>query len=1157
MVTVKGFFKNPVVAFLSSLKLSAFLMAVAAFASAKGTFIESAVGRDGAYALVYDAWWFEAVLGLLSISLVLLFIKRWPYRPRQFGFMLVHISIVVILVSAGITRWFGYEGTMSIREGGSSDFLFSNKKQVTVASDGQSAGFEVRLWQPGTTGLKHKVTLGGQPYTLAVAEFWPHFTEEWKAAPGGPAALQFGLRQGGQMSEQTLLQGERTNIGDIEARFLDGAFTGSVSTARYGELRVRLNGETCSIPVQPANNATVTCGGHKLQITEFQSKFTVGGASDPDGPMANPMIRVAVTTPDGRHGERILFAFHPDFSMGHGGGEDPFADLDMVYQVSTGIEFAKGGATGVQGRATFPLTTMDMESQEEGQVPAGTTFDVRKNVLYRNTENGFGVVPVATFDSVVKTPALSTSRNDPPAARVVLRDAGGTELASAVCIEQDRPVPVQAGGRTFELSYGPRIVKVPYTVTLDDFVLQTYPGSDNPATYESYVSLDDPALGIKGKKAHIFMNHPLTHRGSKHFQSSYDRDRQGTVLSVNHDPGKMPTYFGYALISLGFLLIMIKGLLWPAGGRKGSKAAAVAGVGLLAALALTAPGRAAAQDQGTADEHAGHNHPVSAGFVALSDPAREAASRLIIQDYNGRMKPLDTLAREMVMKVAKRTKFEGRQPVDQYLSWALDAGYWWDKPLIKVKNPGLKKLLGVGEGVTHVSAASLFDAQGQYKLADAVEEASRTPDRERSKTQRQLLTFNEQFELLYMTFQGSTLRLFPIPNDANHTWQGLRETLPKLDPAQTQQYQAAFEGLNRGVLTGDNGAMMSAISAIDALQHQYGATVIPSDGRLKAEIFYNRAHLFSWMMIPLLMTFGVLMLVYIWNLFRNHNQRLSFRNPFYAAGVAMYCIAFVGMVAAYIMRWVASGRAPLSNGHESLLFISIAVALSGLIFEFVFRLAVPAALGGLLTTVILGVSMLSTFDPAIGPLVPVLVSYWLNIHVTIITASYGFLGLSALIGMLTLFLLMAKREGRLELREAIGTLDNLNKHVVIAGLGLLSIGTLLGGVWANESWGRYWGWDPKETWALITILVYAVVLHFRWMPMMRSVWVNAAASTAAICSVVMTYFGVNYFLSGLHSYAAGDPMSVPAWVYIGVGFMLALITIAGLIDRNRRWERAS
>ena len=261
MVTVKGFFKNPVIAFLSSLKLSAFLMAVVAFASAKGTFIESAVGRDGAYDLVYDAFWFEAVLALLCISLGLLFFRRWPYRPRQYGFMLVHVSIVLILVSAAITRYFGYEGIMSIREGASSDFIYSNHKHVTATSDGQSADMKVRLWQAGTNNHKQKITLGGQEYTLAVTEYFPHFTEAWTAAPGGPAALQYGVLVEGQMSDGMLIEGDRAMIGQAEARFLTTPFGDAMATSRYGDLRLRIGGETCAFPVQPEGNPLLTCAG--------------------------------------------------------------------------------------------------------------------------------------------------------------------------------------------------------------------------------------------------------------------------------------------------------------------------------------------------------------------------------------------------------------------------------------------------------------------------------------------------------------------------------------------------------------------------------------------------------------------------------------------------------------------------------------------------------------------------------------------------------------------------------------------------------------------------------------------------------------------------------------------------------------------------------
>jgi cytochrome c-type biogenesis protein CcsB len=259
----------------------------------------------------------------------------------------------------------------------------------------------------------------------------------------------------------------------------------------------------------------------------------------------------------------------------------------------------------------------------------------------------------------------------------------------------------------------------------------------------------------------------------------------------------------------------------------------------------------------------------------------------------------------------------------------------------------------------------------------------------------------------------------------------------------------------------------------------------------------------------------------------------------FVAGFALHTYGFV-------LRWIASGRAPLSNGHESLLWVALAVALAGLLFELGSRTAAAGALGALLTAVVLGVSMMGTFDPAIGPLVPVLASYWLNIHVTIITASYGFLGLCCLLGLLTLVLYVSTWRGGPSptVTTAIAKLDRLNVDVMIAGLGLLSVGTLLGGVWANESWGRYWGWDPKETWALVSILVYAAILHFRWIPRLNNAFVQATGSFLAIWAIIMTYFGVNYLLVGLHSYAAGEAVTIPLWVTISFTGSVAFCILA-------------
>ncbi len=1160
---MKSLWKNPVIAFLSSLKLSAALMVLVAISSAKATFLESDYGREAAYDLVYAARWFEGLLILLTISLILLFFKRWPYRQRQWGFALVHVAMIVILVGAGVTRYFGYEGIMAIREGESVDYIYSDKAHLQAAIGQETGSFPVRLWKPGENSVWGSVAIGGEAYELGATGYWPRYAEGYQEGPGGVPALEFAVTRDGDITSDTLPLGRSTTINGVEVRFLSGDFTGEMSNSPRGDLRLHIADQTCTFPVALPGGEPFRCGDYSFEVVEFTTSFRVGADPVLDGPLTNPMVKVRITGPDGASGERMLFALHPDFSMGHSGNSAQFEDLDMLYQVSMGLELSSGGETGIRGRASFPLQTMDMESELRGEIPAGQVFPVRESMLYLNDGSDFSFVAVDVMQSAVLGPVQTEDQNARPAARMVIRDGQGNQAEAIV--RKDTPGEVvDLGGKSVRLTFAPVIVKLPYSVHLDDFVLQTYPGSDNPATYESYVSLSDPDKGIQGEKVHVYMNHPMVHRGSKHFQSSYDPDRKGTVLSVNHDPGKLPTYIGYSLISLGFLLILFKEVsvllkdLMAVDKHKGKETAVkslLVALMAAAALGLAAPSALAqAHDPNDGQDHTGHNHgPATTGFVTLSDPAREAASRLIIQDFRGRMKPLDTLARETVMKVAKRSKYEGREPVDQYLSWSLNPNHWWDKPLIGVRYPGVKDVLGVDHSVKNVSAASLFDSQGRYKLAALVEEAHRTPDRDRTKTQRQLISFDERFQILYMTFQGSMLKLFPIPGDPNHKWDTFDKVESRLDPEQAMAYSAAYDALAGGVQGGDNGMITGAVAKIHDLQARYGAQVIPSRMRIDSELTYNRSHIFSWMMVPLLCASFVLMVVFFWRLFRGSTLQASFRNPFYSLGVALYTFAFAGMIYAYVLRWVASGRAPLSNGHESLLFISLAAALAGLLCEFAFRLSAPGSLGSLLTVVILGVSMLSTFDPAIGPLVPVLVSYWLNIHVTIITASYGFLGLSALLGALVLILIMFKSAKKENLHEAVKILDRINRFVLVAGLGLLTVGTLLGGVWANESWGRYWGWDAKETWSLITILVYAVVLHFRWIPATRSIWLNSAGSLAAVSSVVMTYFGVNYFLSGLHSYAQGDAAKVPDWVYIFAGVIIAMIALSGYINRSRPW----
>ena len=589
------------------------------------------------------------------------------------------------------------------------------------------------------------------------------------------------------------------------------------------------------------------------------------------------------------------------------------------------------------------------------------------------------------------------------------------------------------------------------------------------------------------------------------------------------------------------------------------------GVSIFMAIMASSLGAAAAQESAAetapaADEHAGHAHtpPALPELNFLSADSRAALQRLSVQDYQGRMKPLDTLSREMVVKITKRSSFQGWEPMDLIFSWMVSPRYWFDQPIIAVRNPGLKELLGVSPETTHVSPASLLGDGGRYQLGEAVETALRTADRDRSKVQRKLLSFDERTNIIFMNFQRGNLRIYPIPGDENNSW----ATLEKLRTAIgdggiftdfARADHALFDALNKN----DGGEIQSAAALIARLQRSHGGEVVVSPLAMKAELSLNKGRYFMRIILPYFLAWILMLAAYILNLVKRRGRPFSLRHPLYLIGSLVYWATMAVHATAFAMRWVASGRAPLSNGYESLIWISLMVALAGLLFELKDRRALISSLGSLLTAVVLSVSLLSTFDPAIGPLVPVLASYWLNIHVTVITSSYGFLGLSALMAITILVLYLFKGPGRTAIQEAIGSLHRMHWFVVVTGLGLLSVGTLLGGVWANESWGRYWGWDAKETWSLVTILVYAAVSHFRYIEGLNGPWANATASFLAISSVIMTYFGVNYFLAGLHSYAAGEAAQVPGWVNIAVLIALALILVSGIVHHKRRWEIAA
>ncbi|MDR0385821.1 MAG: cytochrome c biogenesis protein CcsA, partial [Prevotellaceae bacterium] len=334
------------------------------------------------------------------------------------------------------------------------------------------------------------------------------------------------------------------------------------------------------------------------------------------------------------------------------------------------------------------------------------------------------------------------------------------------------------------------------------------------------------------------------------------------------------------------------------------------------------------------------------------------------------------------------------------------------------------------------------------------------------------------------------------------------------------------------------------LNLIATYQQKQNNTVDINPKRLATEIRYNKLEFFRWSKIGYLSLGGLMLVFAFLQLFRRRKWQTGIMLAFGTGIMAVFAYHTFGMG----MRWYIAGRAPWSNSYETMVYVSWAMLLAGVIF--VRRSAIAFALASLFAGIVLFVSGLNWMDPEINPLVPVLKSPWLMFHVAVIVAAYGFMGISCLIG-LTNLAIMSLHAGNSRIADRIRELSIINEMSLIIGLALMTTGTFLGAVWANVSWGRYWGWDAKETWALATVIVYAIVLHLRLIKRCNSIWLFNLASIIAFASVLMTYFGVNYFLSGMHSYGqTGATGNLFAYLLL-VAAIIALLAFAS----HKKWKK--
>ncbi|MFV0541782.1 MAG: cytochrome c biogenesis protein CcsA [Aestuariibaculum sp.] len=693
---------------------------------------------------------------------------------------------------------------------------------------------------------------------------------------------------------------------------------------------------------------------------------------------------------------------------------------------------------------------------------------------------------------------------------------------------------VKIGGLDFAFKYGSKVLELPFSIKLNDFEAERYPGTEKGfSAFSSQVTVQDEQEGSFDYK--IYMNHILNHRGYRFFQSGFDPDEKGTILTVNHDYwGALFTYIGYFLLYFGLLAILfVKGSRF-ADLRRMLKKVKDKKTKWIAIIVLCF-GLNAFPQAHSHSENDGHNHnlptkvQVDSVLKANITPKAEADKfgHMVMQDLSGRMMPVNTFASELLRKISKQDTYEGFSANQVFLSMQESPLLWYNIPVIYLRpmeTDSLRTLIGVNKEDKYFSLSQFFNDNGSYKLAPYLEEAysMAVPN----GYQKKLKEADQRVNLLYNTIEGASLKIFPIPNDDNNKWISTSDYKFEHHKIKDSLYGNFIKNgfstylfsLNQAKKTGDFTQATTLLEAFKKTQHRYGDSVMLSDKKVKTEILYNKydvfKNLFSWYMYA----GSILFILLIVQIFKEKNKRLNIVITILKwIIVGLFLLHTIGLIA----RWYISGHAPWSDAYESMIYVAWATMLFGLIFGKKSDLTFAST--AFVTSIILMVAHWNWMDPAIANLQPVLNSYWLMIHVAVIVASYGPFTLGMILGLVALFLMIFTTEkNKKKLNLSIQELTIINEMALTVGLALLTIGNFLGGMWANESWGRYWGWDPKETWALISIMVYAFVIHMRLVPGLRGRWIYNLMSIIAFGSIMMTYFGVNFYLAGLHSYASGD-----------------------------------
>jgi len=1147
--------RNPIFKFFSSVRLAVPLMLVIAGVVAAGTLYESRYNAEVANLIVYKSWWFFGLMILLWMNIFCAAVSRIPYKMHHTGFVITHIGLLTLLIGGEITATSGIDGQLRVLEGQNSSTVVLQDLVIRARSE-KGLNFETDLKrsldEKNASSLEFKDLQNG--LGISLEHYFPFVEVTQVADPNGGAAtgagatgsktISFKLKsQFFDVSESLNTEDKSTlQMGPATLRLIQqkpkavaaqspARKRGASSKDRILVIRDAKSGqELKSITLTELKKSPVTVKGTKVTLTKSYEEAVVAQnkLAESGTPGANPALELRVEA-GGKSVREVAYAKFKQFSLNRDGAFGLRFDFNADSASGASEQESSSNAVGTTPGLPASGNVIDFylvsDSEAEVHLSKNGQEVLKKRVkageMVQTPWMGMQITleSIGASGSMIDkvTPIdLPPKTNLPPSA-VLIR----TDLPNAsgdwVIEGQAKTLMTQRG--PVEFYYGPKTVETPFKVNLIEFRKKDYPGTQTALSFESTIKLNE-----SGAAQIIQMNEPLSEQGYLLYQSSYEMGPgipTASIFSVNKDPGRFTKYVGAVILCLGIVIFTLMRSKWYQNRKKGKAMTSKLATALLI-LGITTSQAQAQEPLKALNPEAAQSEITRFGKQIKTDEIEA----LPVQSH-GRVKPLTSFTREIVLYLTGKYSYFGLDSTQLYLALTLSDSAPY-APVINIRDPDLRVQLGFTKESRYVSLQQLSASPLEDLSKPLMEKEEKNP-RSLSPDDKKVIEVQQQFWLLREMITGGHIRQAALLDGGSGSGAHAESAGILMEKANTY-----LDSLKRNDF---GGATRAAIEWISTSKTQTMPDLFREQlPRIGTELFYLKLRPFLWSGL----IYFLLGIAFMMGMLKGKRKNL---------GIVSVVGAMVLHILGFGMRVYITGFAPVTNMYGTMIWMSFGVVIFGLFLFLLYQQNV--ALGLLLVgsglTLLLTESIPLILSPDMDPIVAVLRNnFWLSTHVLTISISYAAFTIAMLLGNAALVMTLL---GKLS-QDTLKQFSHIAYRAIQLGVFLLTTGIILGGWWADYSWGRFWGWDPKETWALIADIGFLAILHARYVGWLKDFGILAAAPLSYLL-VIMAWYGVNFILAaGLHSYgfSSGGATIVVSFVTV----QMILFTAAMVRAKQRR-----